>query len=216
MDDIQSPAKGVNKPSREFLFVSLNRFERKKNIQLAIHALICLKDRIGSETFRKVQLVVAGGYDPQNQENVQHLEELKSLAADSGLCSQITFLKSISNEKKLELLFTANAIIYTPRNEHFGIVPVEAMCAETPVIAVSSGGPKESIVHEETGFLCEDNPQAFAEAMQQVVLDGILLEKMGVAGKRRVIQHFSLSAFASSLDTHIRELCGAGLCKKTD
>ena len=36
--------------------------------------------------------------------------------------------------------------------EHFGIVPLEAMSVGTPVIAVDSGGPKETVENEETGF----------------------------------------------------------------
>jgi len=35
--------------------------------------------------------------------------------------------------------------------EHFGIVPLEAMSASTPVIAVDSGGPKETVENEKTG-----------------------------------------------------------------
>jgi len=37
------------------------------------------------------------------------------------------------------------ALIYTPTNEHFGIVPLEAMYMEKPVIACNSGGPTETI-----------------------------------------------------------------------
>lgn len=34
------------------------------------------------------------------------------------------------------------AVLYTPEREHFGIVPVEAMYNQVPVIACNSGGPK--------------------------------------------------------------------------
>jgi glycosyltransferase involved in cell wall biosynthesis len=33
-------------------------------------------------------------------------------------------------------------VLYTPEREHFGIVPIEAMYNEAPVIACNSGGPK--------------------------------------------------------------------------
>ena len=40
----------------------------------------------------------------------------------------------------------------------FGIVPLEAMAAGRPVVAVALGGPCESIVHGESGWLCEQTP----------------------------------------------------------
>lgn len=45
-------------------------------------------------------------------------------------------------------------LLYTPDREHFGIVPLEAMYQQCPVIAVNSGGPKETILHGLTGYLC--------------------------------------------------------------
>jgi alpha-1,3/alpha-1,6-mannosyltransferase len=52
-------------------------------------------------------------------------------------------------------------LLYTPTEEHFGIVPLEAMSAGTPVIAVDSGGPKETVDNEVTGFLCTSSSEVF-------------------------------------------------------
>ena len=41
---------------------------------------------------------------------------------------------------KVSLLRRSTAVLYTPCNEHFGIVPVEAMYLGRPVIATNSGG----------------------------------------------------------------------------
>jgi alpha-1,3/alpha-1,6-mannosyltransferase len=56
------------------VFLSLNRYERKKNINLAIDALLDLK--MNSTDSRRVLLVVAGGYDLSVPENTQYLVEL--------------------------------------------------------------------------------------------------------------------------------------------
>ena len=57
-----------------------------------------------------------------------------------------------------------------PQNEHFGIVPLEAMAAARPVIACNSGGPRESVLHGTTGFLCRPDPVAVAAAMAQLTV----------------------------------------------
>lgn len=46
---------------------------------------------------------------------------------------------------KLSVTVCHLSVVYTPANEHFGIVPVEAMYARKPVIACNNGGPTESI-----------------------------------------------------------------------
>jgi hypothetical protein len=53
--------------------------------------------------------------------------------------------------------------------QHFGIVPVEAMYARVPVVAANSGGPTESVVHGDTGFLEPPEPAAFAAALARIV-----------------------------------------------
>lgn len=42
-------------------------------------------------------------------------------------------------DERSALLVRASCVLYTPSNEHFGIVPVEAMCCGAPVVAVNSG-----------------------------------------------------------------------------
>lgn len=71
-----------------------------------------------------------------------------------GISNEVVFLPSISSEKKADLLSRCLCVLYTPEDEHFGIVPLEAMAAGKPVLACNSGGPVESIVDGVTGFLC--------------------------------------------------------------
>ncbi|KAJ0408033.1 hypothetical protein P43SY_000237 [Pythium insidiosum] len=198
----------ASSPRNATLFVSLNRFERKKNVALAIHALAKLRDLVEPATYAATRLIVAGGYDPNNKENIEHLQELELEVKKHNLQDHVEFRTSVSDHMKKELLCTAQAIIYTPDKEHFGIVPVEAMTCGTPVIAVNSGGPLESILHGETGFLCDGDANAFAGAMAKVCgqdkADAVA--SMGEKGKRRARELFSLEAFADSLHTSIQSL----------
>lgn len=51
----------------------------------------------------------------------------------------------VISDERAELLRTASCVLYTPSLEHFGIVPVEAMCCGAPVVAVNSGKRKSSM-----------------------------------------------------------------------
>lgn len=201
-------AFAASAPRNPTLFVSLNRFERKKNVALAIHALAKLQKLISADKFASVKLIIAGGYDPNNTENIEHLKELEVEVAKFALKDHVEFRTSVSDHMKKELLVTAQAVLYTPSNEHFGIVPVEAMTCGTPVIAVNSGGPLESILEGETGFLCESSDDAFAAAMAKVcgAKNSGRVAEMGDKGKQRARELFSLETFSDSLFALIESL----------
>lgn len=69
------------------------------------------------------KLVIAGGYDLKVVENIEHRKELGELAEKLGVGEKTIFLTSISNELRKALLRNAACVLYTPKNEHFGIVP---------------------------------------------------------------------------------------------
>lgn len=142
-------------PSDCSVFLSINRYERKKNLPLALHAFKKLQELVSSHEWNKLLLIMAGGYDDRVLENVEQFDELEDLAEDMGLRSKIKFLRSPSDREKLYLLQRTQVLVYTPENEHFGIVPLEGMYLAKPVIAANSGGPTETIIHDQTGFLCD-------------------------------------------------------------
>lgn len=92
-----------------------------------------------------VHLIVAGGYDDALPENVHHFAELQQLAGELRVTERITFLRSPSDSRKQLLLHHCCGVLYTPQNEHFGIVPLEAMYMRRPVIATNTGGPLETV-----------------------------------------------------------------------
>ena len=95
--------------------------------------------------------------------------------------------------------------------EPFGIINLEAMACETPVVASAVGGIKEVVVPGKTGLLVDleiragtfdpVDPAAFsralAEAINEVALDPALRERFGPAGRKRVEDHFSWAAIAA-------------------
>ena len=147
------------------VFLSLNRYERKKNHALAIEAL--------SEVVKKysnAKLIIAGGYDTKVAENVENEKELQAIVNYNHLENNVQLLKNISDEEKWKLTGSCTAVIYTPQNEHFGIVPIEALSVGVPVIGCNSGGPLETINCDGCA-ICEPNKTAFAEAMIKIYED---------------------------------------------
>ena len=183
---------GAEAPRDAALLLSINRFERKKNLGLAVEALALLPKRF--------RLVLAGGYDPDLPENVEHARELEELAARLGVADRVTQRRSVSGDEKARLLARCACLLYTPENEHFGIVPLEAMHARTPVVAVDSGGPRESVVDGVTGRLLAPDPQTWARAVADLLGDAAGRRAMGERGRERVRDLFSLDAFADRLE----------------
>jgi alpha-1,3/alpha-1,6-mannosyltransferase len=229
---------GWHAPARDpLLLLSINRFERKKSIGLALEALARLRRSLPAATAARVRLVVAGGYDLRVAENVSHFRELHAQACGLGLSvapasadedaatagarlldaalapgtgPQVVFLRSFTDAQKQALLRACSAVVYTPSNEHFGIVPIEAMAAYRPVVAVASGGPLESVEAGVTGLLCDPRPEAFAQALAVIATGGPdVVRTMGVAARQRVERLFSREAFGARLDAEVRALVGA-------
>ncbi|KAL9108454.1 MAG: hypothetical protein Q9227_006788 [Pyrenula ochraceoflavens] len=207
------------------VFLSINRFERKKGITLAIRAFANLKQPHQGQS----RLVIAGGYDPNLRENSQYHKELVFLCEELGLSNatartiptalavpaaiRVLFLLSVPSSFKSELLFTSNLLIYTPENEHFGIVPVEAMAAGLPVLASNTGGPLESIVEGKTGWLRPvDDISQWSQVMQRVLeLDSTSdgqkeLSLMGRAGKERATKEFGRNTMSKRFQYEIDEM----------
>lgn len=111
----------------------------------------------------------------------------------------------LGDQTKIKLFKRAHLVIYTPENEHFGIVPIEAMYLKRPVLACNSGGPKETILDGQTGFLRSQNPEEFAKVLIESIENPAKIQKMGENGHCRVIENFSFVAFSEKLDRLVLE-----------
>ena len=187
-------------PSGEPLVLSVNRFDPGKNLGLAIEALAALRERMPATEFPRVRLVLAGHFDARLAEVVALAAALEARARALGLERQVSLARSPSDAERRALLARAACVVYTPRAEHFGIVPLEAMAAARPVIAVNRGGPTETIVDGQTGFLVEPRAPAFAEALARVLADGAAARRMGEAGWAHVRANFSRRVFGDRLE----------------
>lgn len=206
-------------PEEEFMstilkpyFLSLNRYDEKKDLHLAIRAYAALK---AMKPDIKHKLVLAGGYEPRREDC--DYDHLVNLAGKLGLKigEDIQFLKNISEAQKSNLLRNATCCIYTPLMEHFGMVPVEAMYLTLPVIACTTGGPKESVLDGITGFLIPQDPKMWAEKMLWFAEHEKERKIMGEAGKNHVKDFFSLVKFQELTNTYVMNVLKGNMKKKT-
>lgn len=77
------------------------------------------------------------------------------------------------------------------------------MAAQRPVVACNSGGPKESVQHAKTGYLCEPSPESFASAMALILQDPSRAKLMGKDARKHVEEHFSRQVFGERLNSII-------------
>ncbi|XP_041378387.1 alpha-1,3/1,6-mannosyltransferase ALG2-like [Gigantopelta aegis] len=203
---VEPPTEKLMPLNKELVFLSINRYERKKNLALALEAFGRLKENFPD--LKYIHLIIAGGYDSRVKENVDHYLELKQIAAKLNLGEDATFLKSFTDSEKKTLLKYSSCLLYTPENEHFGIVPIEAMYMKCPVIASNSGGPLETIVDRKTGFLCDPTPAGFSECMEKFIVDRNLRERIGSAGREHVLDRFSFKEFSNTLHNIVTQLVG--------
>ena len=134
------------------------------------------------------------------------------VASDLGVRDDVTFCRSPSDEALHGLYGRASVVLYTPHDEHFGLVPVEAITAGRPVVACASGGPLEVMGGEAGGLdrlpdwlatLHQGLPMLHAANVVRAGLtDGLVAD----VGRSFVVLSVwaAVSAMASSRDRRLR------------
>ncbi|KAH9022598.1 glycosyltransferase family 4 protein [Lactarius hengduanensis] len=215
--------------------LSFNRFEKKKNVALAIDAFALFKQRLT----KNLRLIIGGGYDPRVEENMMTLVSLIDRTKAASLSYTIVtppssktsippfnvthknpdvlFLLNFTTTQRAALLSapTTLALLYTPANEHFGIVPVEAMSSGLPVLACNSGGPTESIVDDppdaRTGWLRAPEPASWAAALLEIAeLPPSERSALAGRGRARAREHFGMEAMGRQLERALVEAAEMG------
>ena len=124
----------------------------------------------------------------------------------------IIWIDEMVDQKIACELYSDAAVFICPSiYEPFGIINLEAMACETPVVASAVGGIKEVVVDGETGFLVSleqmkespfeaTNPDKFARDLaariNQLMKKPQLREEFGRAGRKRAEENFSWAAIA--------------------
>ena len=161
-DKIKTVYIGVEQPAepeREnfsggaFNLSTVGRLTKFKNIGTVIRALKIILDQ-----GHPVRLNIVGDGEER--------ADLERLAGELGLGEAVCFSGSVSQSELERLYAESHVYVSAALNEPFGLAPLEAMSHGLPVVAVNSGGPAETVLDRETGFLIEGgDPQVLAGAL---------------------------------------------------
>lgn len=175
------PARREWSPPRLLL---VGRLVHQKGADLLLDALSDL-----SEYSWQLTLVGDGPQRP-------HLE---AQAARLGLQARVYFADWLEGEALVAAYQQANLFVFPSRHEGMPNVVLEAMSAGLPVVASRIAGNEELVVDGETGLLIPpEDVDALRRALETLLLDADLRQRMGAAARARVEEHFSWRRSAES------------------
>jgi len=189
---------GVDPDVPYVLFVG--RITRQKGVTHLVDAIRYLP----AET----QVVLCAGA-PDTPEIASELRE-KVNAARKHHPRIVWIEKMVTRQETIQLYSHARVFCCPSVYEPFGIINLEAMACRAPVVASSTGGIKEVVVNDETGYLVPfdqdpvtgfpTEPEVFAKELgsriNELLVDEEKCRQFGDAGRRRVEDTFSWTAIA--------------------
>lgn len=131
---------------------------------------------------------------------------LKSRCRELGIEQSVLFT---GIRKDVPRILAASDVLVLPTAtaEPFGRTVVEAMAAECPVVATAAGGPLDIVVDGETGWLIPtNNAEAIAEKVNHLLSHPEVAAQMGVKGRRRAFEEFSLDRLTSEMASLFEEV----------
>lgn len=126
-------------------------------------------------------------------------EELQQLKRKLKLGKHVTMKGFVKPEEVKDYMDNASLVLVPSDYESFGLVALEAAMRGRPVIASDVCGLKEVVKHGETGLLVPpQDPDALANAIEQLLQDPIKIDKMGAAALKRAGEVFTIEASAQA------------------
>lgn len=124
-------------------------------------------------------------------------QALETLARELGIASRVKWHGAQPQSALVPLYRSASALVVPSADEGLGLVAVEALLCETPVVAFESGGLPDVIQHDRTGILVnERSPEALSRAISDVLGRGDRGQALGAAGRLHALSTFAPESVA--------------------
>ena len=151
---------------------TVSRLVKHKRVDLIIKALKYVKNK-------EIKLIIAG--------EGPELNNLMRYVKESGLEKRVSFLGRISDDQLIKNYAECGAVFYSPYNEDYGFVTVEAFTSGKAVITTNdSGGVYEIISKSKGGIYTKNDPQTLGEKIDDLFSDKNKLIALGETGKQWV------------------------------
>jgi GT2 family glycosyltransferase len=154
------PVDGVER--RADMVLALGRTNPLKNFPLTLQAWRSLGERIGAAERPELCLF---GIEPE-------------LASEPG----IRYVESPTDEEVNDLFNCATVFVQTSTHEGFALPPLEAMATGGAVVCTDAHGNRDFCVDGENCLMPESSPEAVTAALERVLTDVGLRERLGNAG----------------------------------
>lgn len=148
-----------------------------------------------------VELMVAGGPEPEFLETDPDVGRLRALAERLGVADRVLFLGSVSRPDVPAVMAAADVVVAVPWYEPFGIVPVEAMACGRPVVGSAVGGLLDTVLPGLTGELVPPRrPDVLAGVLRDLLADPARREAYGRAGRARAVSTYQWREIAAATE----------------
>lgn len=171
------------------ILLFLSRFTSGKRADLVIEAAKALRDRGVA-----LRLVLAGAGDASEE------ARLREMVNALGLRDATTFTGAVFGEEKVSLYRCAAAFALPSDHENFCFALVEAMAAGAPSVTVKTVAIWEELSRSGGAVVVEPNARAVADALEPMLRDSEVRERMGRAARAYVLREMSARAVVAKYE----------------
>lgn len=142
-------------------------------------------------------------------------KEAEELAARLGVADDVLFVGQKPQLMIRHYLSIADALLLPSQSESFGLVALEAMACNVPVIATRVGGIPEVVVDGETGFLYEvGDVDGMSKGMIRILTDSSLSGRLGEHGRDVAVSKFACGKIIPQYEAMYKEVVETGASAK--
>ena len=156
--------------------------------------------RLLKSNFPNLRVVIVGDGE------LRH--DLEAQAKTLDITDNVIFTGLRSYHEAMRLLSGMDVFVFPSLWEGFGLVLLEAMALKKPIVASNVSAIPESVLHEKTGVLVSSgDAKSLADAVRHVLQDPRLANAMGISGRQRLAQDFSVNGMVEKTVALYCALC---------